>query len=103
MYTGLLCKHSLLAVVEWLSYATTKGEKQDIYEQILKFCNKNWFRKQYFPLPQLHIPEAPTMKSMHIEMDDRRSDFMTRFREIIRVVPYIPQSRKRCNDWNPNY
>ena len=87
MFQGLLCKHSLLAVVSWLTTCRTTEERKLIYDQVLRFCNKNWFRTRYSRLPELQFPSPPSIDSIITENDEQKRDFLTRFREIIRCIP----------------
>ena len=88
-FTGLLCKHALLGVVERLTMCRTPESKQEIYDKVLQFCNGNWLKKRYSSKPSLFHPPPPSVQTvvMTNTMDDKTRDFVLRFREMVRCLP----------------
>jgi len=89
MFTGLLCKHSLLAVVTRLTMCRTAESKQEIYDTVLRFCNGNWLKKRYSRTRPLFFPPPPAVQTVvSTNMGDNTgTEFLRRFREIISCLP----------------
>ena len=89
MFTGLLCKHALLGVVARLTMCRTPESRQEIYDKVIQFCNGNWLKKRYSSTPPFYHPPPPSVQTVVTTsiMDDKKHEFVVRFREMIRCLP----------------
>jgi len=86
-YTGLLCKHALLTVVERVQMCTCRAEKEAIYRQVIDFCNPNWHRRSYDSKSRVWISDPPHTKSLNSTCGVHDGQFVSRFKEVIRFLP----------------
>ena len=90
-YTGLPCKHALLAAIERMRSTHTDDEKKGMCQILVeRRCNPNWRRDTYSAsiLPDIEIPERPEVKyavSQQLKPVDK--SYVCRFKEVIRYVP----------------
>ena len=86
MYTGLLCKHSILVAVNRMKNTRGIENQRMLCERVVECCNSNWKRKTYETIPKIHVC-APPKPNVIIKKDDvvdnQRLEFISRFREII--------------------
>lgn len=87
-YSGLLCNHAILAIVEKLTTCTDNKKKIEICEKSISLCHKNWLRSTYSnaQLPT-KIPKPPPLREPMHDFDAANRDYVYRFREVLQYVP----------------
>lgn len=87
-YTGMLCKHSVLSVLERLKDVSSNEDREVIYKRVINFCNPNWHRKTYDTVEQVWYCDPPVVTPLQGTGDSKEEKkFMSRFREIVRFLP----------------
>ena len=91
IYTGLPCKHVLLATIQKLRLYESEDEKQEVMLSLVSSCHKNWLRTTYSKtkLVDLRVPCEPPIP-YDVTPDPVRTvqqRWMTRFQEVIKYCP----------------
>lgn len=91
IYTGLVCKHGLLAAVEKIRNCEEDKDKQDIITAVINVCHPNWLKKTYSSkrLRDVPIPcEPPSVYDVPSRIvTDEKQVWMNRFQEVIKYLP----------------
>jgi len=85
-YTGLLCRHSILVVVERLRMTRDRDVKKGICKSVVSFCHLNWHRTTYDETPEVEVVKPPTLCPVTLGQDPRRQQYMERFRNAIQFM-----------------
>ena len=87
-YTGMLCKHSVLSVLDRLKDVSSNEEREVIYKRVINFCNPNWYRKTYDTVEKVWYCDPPVVTPLQgAGASKEEKKFITRFREIVRFLP----------------
>ena len=83
MHTGLLCKHSILVAVDRINESRGDRERQQrLCEDVVSFCNSNWYRKTFDNIPTIHVQPVPNLSPVKHE-NPQEMEFLSRFRDVI--------------------
>ena len=82
----MLCKHSVLAVLERVQMCSSKDDKENVYKQAIDFCNPNWHRKTYDSRETMWYVSPPPPRTLKGNIRDD-GKYISRFKEIVRLLP----------------
>lgn len=86
LYTGLHCRHSLLAVLEKLNSSNDVEERKSICRQAVQLCHTNWLRSTYSaatrPFDIAEPPPISVLTRRNARSKDVREQLTRRFREV---------------------
>ena len=89
-HSGLLCNHALRACVQFLKETEDSDDRDEIIENAVEVCDKNWLRSTYRSKSttgtQLPQPVPLTSSVSGTERDLRWTQYVTRFRDIMRFL-----------------
>ena len=90
-YTGLPCKHTLLAVFQKIQRCEDEDEKETVLHKLVEGCHKNWLLSTYSDqvLSRVPIPGPPpsVRDVVNSEITPEKQVWMNRFQEVIKYVP----------------
>ena len=88
MYSGVLCRHSILVAVNRIKYARDKDAQRAVCERVVVFCNPNWQRKTFQTVPKIKVCTPPKLTTFVKDdvVDDEHLHFISRFREILEYL-----------------
>ena len=89
-YTGLVCKHGLLASIEKIRLCEEEDDKEDIISSLIDVCHPNWLKKTYTSKRIRDVPipcEPPSVYDVPSDIvTDQKQIWINRFQEAIKYL-----------------